>query len=316
MGMMKWQAATFLALAILIAHVPKLHAGEPDSQPSATLPATMPATRPADYIAITLPDPNSLPASPGFFLIQVNASAGDREFPMTVGLFLPASYFQSDAVMPTVVALHNTGVKGLGGHGLTSEGIAALWAQDRIDARAGSVTRPATQPIESLRRWAPFVGIAPQCPRALAFEAWPMPQLISELVTQLATVYRLDEQRLYLTGFSYGGTCSLKIAEQMPDRYAAIAPISPRASNTPRKAAMALKSVPIYLACGSDDWALPLCRKLNEGLTITQHPDFVYRELTGGTHWCYPFVYRDPEFWNWMFSHRARAAATQPGAAE
>jgi predicted peptidase len=268
---------------------------------------------------VALPEATALPASPGFFKVPVQVTAGDEQFAMTVGLFLPPAYFQDPKPFPVVMMLHNKGLEG--GHGdLGSEGLAALCSRDDWDWRTLNV-KPGDPPPPprianqiNLRTDARFIGIAPHCPKGMVYTEAPMPAVLAELVTQVEKAYRTDQDRVYLTGFSYGGTCAWMLAEQMPSRCAAVVAISSRATEDPARTAAALKDVGVYVACGTNEWSPPYCRKMRDALVAGGHAKMMYREIEGGTHWCYPIVYTDPQFWEWLFAQRrTRAgAATRP----
>lgn len=266
-------------------------------------------------ISVRLSEPAKLPSSPGYFTAQATVSIGQQQFPMSFGLFLPSGYFSSREPFPVVMAIHNRGLEGLGGGGLNSEGMVYLWTQDSWDPRD-----PATQPQPTsltLRKSAKFIGVAPQCPKEHPLEIAPMPEVLAELVTQLGNAYRVDQDRVYLTGFSWGGTHTWLIAEQTPWRYAAIVPISSKATIDPHQTAATLANMPVYLACGgSDVYFLQFCEQMNEAFAAAQHPDFVYRVLPGANHFCYAGVYTDPAFWDWLLAKRRRPQpATQPVSA-
>ncbi len=268
-------------------------------------PSSGGSARSRDTISISLPDQTKLPSSPGYFCFDVQVSVGQKQFPMTVNLFLPANYFKSNEPFPIVVGLHNEDGNGRGSD-VAGEGIASLWASDRWDHRDAEAR--SNLPKVTLRKTARFIGIAPQCPVGYTFPREPMPRILGELVSRIGDAYRTDPGRAYLTGFSYGGTCCWLIAEQMPGRFAAIAPISSRNTPDPVQTAQNLKDLPIYLACGEQEWAYSTCEMMKAALQEANHADFVYRVFPDGTHWCYPSVYSDPEFWKWLFSKRRKPA--------
>jgi predicted peptidase len=260
--------------------------------------------------------PEKLPSSPGYFALDATVTAGDTKFPMTFGMFLPANYFsRKTESFPIVITLHNDGIQGNGGNGLVYEGLGYLWVNDNWDPR--DAEKRANLPELTLRRTAMFIGLAPQCPRGYAYDQFPVPQAIAELATQISKAYRADRSRTYLTGFSFGGTFCWRIAAALPDQFAAIAPISARNTPDPAQTVQKLEGMPVYLACGTVEWAYPCCQTMNNALEQARQ-DHIFKVIDGGTHWCYPSVYNDPEFWRWLFSKRSGAAghsaATRPSS--
>jgi predicted peptidase len=300
MSMTKYVCGFLIPIATLTMSVSALLAqAAPSGNPSPGRPPKAP-----DKVVVTLPDKAKLPSSPGYFGFNVQVTVGRKKFPMTVNLFLPTNYFRSNDPFPIVLALHNADSEGLGGN-VAGEGIAALWASDHWDDR--DAQERTNLPKITLRKTAKFIGIAPQCPVGYVFSEPPMPQILSEVVTQIGNAYRTDPERAYLTGFSYGGTCCWLIAEQMPGRFAAIVPISSRNTPDPLQTAQKLKDLPIFLACGKKEWAYETCEMMKMALQKANHPDFVYRVFPDGTHWCYASVYNDPQFWRWLFTKRRKS---------
>ena len=282
------------------------------ADPAATTrPAT---TQSVSQITVKLPEAKKLPSSPGYFVLKAAVTVDQRKFSMAFGLFLPPNYFTTNDRYPVIVTLHNRGFEGSDGASLTYEGMPSLWIRDQWDTR-GPGAEPSSD-VVILRQSARFIGIAPQSPnKKYPLEIPPMPQIISELATQVCKAYRADEDRVYLTGFSYGGTCTWQIAEQMPHRFAAIVPISSRATANPIQTAQTLKDLPIYTGCGTNEWATSTCQKMVDALKTTAHPNFVFQIVPNGTHWSYPVIYTNPAFWDWLLAQRRKPATTQPALA-
>jgi hypothetical protein len=261
-------------------------------------------------ISVRLPGATQLPSSPGFFNVDATVEAGQERFAMSFGLFLPPGYFRTREPFPVVMALHNRGMEGVGGGAaMGCEGIAYLWVQDEWDKR-DPATAPGPDSI-TLRTSAKFIGVAPQCPRDHPLEVAPMPQVLVELITQLGRVYRMDQNRAYLTGFSWGGTHTWMIAEQTPGRWAAIIPLSAKATEDPAKTAQRLANVPVYLASGgADPYFSQFCRQMSDAFVAAGHKNFVYRVLPQGNHFSYCAVYTDPVFWDWLLSKRRKLNLT------
>lgn len=265
-------------------------------------PAPSPAPA-APKVQVQLPPKDKLPSSPGYFTVPAQVTVDTEQFSMAFALFLPPAYFRAKEPFPIIMTLHNTGLTGLTGQGLDIEGMARLWSRDDWDSR-NTLTPPDNALV--IRKNAQFIGIAPQCPPGHNFEDEPTPHILAELATQIAKAYHADDDRVSLTGFSAGGLATWCVAEQTPKRWAAIVPLSCRLSNDPAKTVQALRDMPIYLATGTEDWALPLCQQWHEALKIGGHTNFVFHITPGGTHWSYHSVYTDPMFMDWLFSQKRR----------
>ncbi len=68
-----------------------------------------------------------------------------------------------------------------------------------------------------------FIVVSPQCPNDLW---WPeQTDVLITLLDEIEAKYRVDTDRVYLTGLSMGGFGTWTLAAKYPNRFAAIAPI-------------------------------------------------------------------------------------------
>ncbi|MDB6128094.1 MAG: phospholipase/carboxylesterase, partial [Verrucomicrobia bacterium] len=67
----------------------------------------------------------------------------------------------------------------------------------------------------------PFIVVSPQC----SGEYWWNYPALEAFVDDIVRRYRVDLGRVYLTGLSMGGFATWALAENAPERYAAIAPV-------------------------------------------------------------------------------------------
>ena len=278
-------------------------------------PATQPEVapeQPTGPVTVTLPEASKLPSSPGYFRLTANVNIGHRQFPIAFALFLPQAYFATTDRLPMVVALHNKGLEGSDAGAVSAEGIVSLWTRGTWDARDN--VHQATPDSLDLRKPGLFIGLAPQAPRGRAMHVAPMPQVLSALMDSISAAYRVDTDRMYLTGFSYGGSQVWQIAEQLPDRFAAIVPFAARATADPAATAATLSHTPVYIGAGETDRGFTaLCRQMYEALLTAGHQDVTFRVVPGGNHFSYSVMYTDPKFWEWLSSKRlSQRPATRP----
>jgi predicted peptidase len=94
----------------------------------------------------------------------------------------------------------------------------------------------------------PFILVSPQCPDGKRWNSLELSALLDEIENK----YRVDKNRIYVTGLSLGGegTWALAIAE--PDRFAAIAPVCGRSSSFYLDAC-SIKHLPIWVFHGAKD---------------------------------------------------------------
>ncbi|SDF25987.1 prolyl oligopeptidase family serine peptidase [Sporomusa acidovorans] len=101
----------------------------------------------------------------------------------------------------------------------------------------------------------PFVVLAPQCPEG---EDWlEKSDILAALLDDVLRKYRIDQERVYLTGTSLGGNGTWYLACQHPEYFAAIAPL---ASNPviPDNWNKGFLSMPVWAFHGEKDTVLPL----------------------------------------------------------
>jgi len=143
----------------------------------------------------------------------------------------------------------------------------------------------------------PFVVISPQCPHGFSWSS----TMIFRLLDDVAARYKIDENRVYLTGISMGGYGTWDAAIQQPWRFAAIAPIC--GGGNPELASR-LKDLPVWAFHGAMDTSVPVSESramvqaietLGGDVRFTVYPD------AGHDSWTR--TYDSPEIYQWFLSH-------------
>ena len=97
----------------------------------------------------------------------------------------------------------------------------------------------------------PFIVVSPQCPSGKWWEPFELSALLDEIVEK----YKVDQDRIYVTGLSMGGFGTWALAAHSPSRFAAIVPIC---SGGELRSTRALVNVPIWVFHGAKDPTVPL----------------------------------------------------------
>jgi predicted peptidase len=153
----------------------------------------------------------------------------------------------------------------------------------------------------------PFILLSLQCP---AGQWWDTAALDVWLDAVLRK-YRVDTQRIYLTGLSMGGFGTWSWAQQKPERFAAIVPIC--GGGDPAQAAK-LKSLPVWAFHGAKDPTVALA-KTEEMIAAIKaaggEPKVtIYPEAT---HDSWTETYANDEVYAWMLAQkRVTAAPAKP----
>lgn len=153
----------------------------------------------------------------------------------------------------------------------------------------------------------PFIMLAPQCPKHLR---WSTDDWFENFYEEALATYRIDPDRVYLTGPSLGGSGTWYIAARYPDVFAAIAPISGFTSHLDfiDEHIGALRDMPLWAFHGQLDTVVPFeeteriverLRGLNPNLKFSAEP-----ALGHEIHWQ---VYPGREIYDWLLRHDRRS---------
>lgn len=151
----------------------------------------------------------------------------------------------------------------------------------------------------------PFIVIAPQCP---VDKRWETDDWFDVFFAEITARYRIDTNRIYLTGLSLGGSGTLYLAMKHPSTFAAIAPISGKTSHIQfiSDSACKLAGVPIWIFHGKDDEIVDV----SETLKIAERLDecnvtYSLSLFDGHNHWQTHWeVYGEDKIYSWFLGRR------------
>ncbi len=152
----------------------------------------------------------------------------------------------------------------------------------------------------------PFIIIEPQCD---AGQWWHACEVI-DLLDEVRAKYRVDDQRVYLTGLSMGGFGTWATLGEFPQRFAAAVPIC--GGGDPAEAP-AMKNVPIWAFHGAKDPTVPLKSSQEMIDAVTKQGDpaklTVFPEAQ---HDSWTEAYNTPELYTWLLQQRLGQPAQPP----
>jgi predicted peptidase len=187
-------------------------------------------------------------------------------------LYLPKDYAQKDS-WPVLLFLHGAGERGSN--------------LDRVKLHGPPKLIAAGKEF-------PFIVVSPQCPS----DHWWKPEELSVLLDEIVEKYKVDKDRIYVTGLSMGGFGTWALAASTPQRFAALVPICGGGDpNTVRRFAR----IPIWAFHGAKDPVVPLSASEKMVDAVKQaggNVKFTVYPEAGHDSWTE--AYNDPELFKWL----------------
>ncbi len=191
-------------------------------------------------------------------------------------IYLPKDYEQKDS-WPVLLFLHGSGERG-----------------DNLDL----VKTHGPPKLISAGKQFPFIVVSPQCPNGRWWEAVELATLLDEIVEK----YKVDQDRIYLTGLSMGGFGTWSLAAYQPNRFAAIVPICGGGevywSDT-------LAHIPVWAFHGAKDSGVPpeRSKQMVEALKKDGgNPKLTIYPEAGHDSWTE--AYNTPELYEWLLQQK------------
>ncbi|MCE9558123.1 MAG: prolyl oligopeptidase family serine peptidase [Armatimonadetes bacterium] len=159
---------------------------------------------------------------------------------------VPKDYAKAKTRFPVLVFLHGSGERG----------------EDISKVKSHGPPMLVEKGVEL-----PFIIISPQCPDG----QWWDVRALSALLDEVEKKYRVDTDRVYLTGLSMGGYATWEWGGLEADRFAALIPICGGGSRT---WSTTFTNMPIWCVHGDADGAVP----------ISESQTMVKRAKSAGAH--------------------------------
>jgi predicted peptidase len=250
------------------------------------------------------------------------SSAGDERQHF---VYLPAGYeTDTERRWPLLLFLHGNGERGDGREDLdwvlVHGPLYEAWVQKRdlpfvivapqLDLFGLDKTVDYIRDRDHFPTPQPMAGAVPDAELPFGAEGppngWPRrEQDLLAILDQALERHRIDPDRVYLTGLSYGGFGSWYLASRHPRRFAAVAPVVGW-GHPALMAPLAETRMPIWVFAGGRDPAVPvrffyaglneLERLGHDGVRFTTHED--------GGHDVWKRIYGGRDLYDWLLSHR------------
>src|ERR1700685_2957590 len=173
-------------------------------------------------------------------------------------LYLPADYDKQDK-WPLVLFLHGAGERG-----------------SHLDA----VKRHGPPKLIEKGKQFPFIVVSPQCPSGHWWNNELVP--LTTLLDDVSAKYKVDPDRVYVTGLSMGGYGTWALAAYAPNRFAAIVPVC---GGGEIMLTRSIRHVPVWAFHGGKDPIVPVKRsqdlvealkKAGADAKLTVYPDALH----------------------------------------
>ena len=215
------------------------------------------------------------------FLNRVFKDASGQEAKYV--LFVPHDY-RGDKPYPLILFLHGAGESGSDGQKQATVGLGR--AIKRQEKAFGFIT---VFPQSQHRTWK---ADSEDGRRAV------------DILAEVRHGYRIDPERIYLTGLSLGGYGTWSLATRYPDRWAAIVPIC--GGGDPKQAEK-IKDIPCWCFHGGADRTVPPARsrEMIEALkAVGGHPKYTEYPKVGHNSW--DKAYATPELFPWLLAQHLK----------
>jgi predicted esterase len=224
-----------------------------------------------------------------FYIVPSGAELTGQH-PYTAGLskvqeylrFLPADYNDDpNQQWPMILWLHGAGNRG----------------SDALSIRA------AGGPPSRIRNNDPllddFIVLSPQCKSGESWGDSAAQDNIDTLVDEHLARFRIDPDRIIITGQSMGGRGTYTSALRHPNKYAALVPICGNGDNTQ---ATVIAHLPIWIFHGDQDGTVPYQASVDWDNALiaagAQNNDF--HTIVGGPHNVWTETYQRADLYEWM----------------
>lgn len=209
----------------------------------------------------------------------------DEPAPLDYLLCLPKTYMQDKSSWPLVLFLHGAGERG---------------NEIRKVARTG----PPLLAAEG--RDFPMILVSPQCPPHQGWRA----EILLKLIDHVAAQYRVDPQRIYVTGYSMGGFGTWDLTAAAPDRFAAAAPLCGGGAHA---YAERLKHLPLWVFHGEVDNVVPIESSQNMVDAVrAAGGDVRFTVYPGEGHGICDRTYARDDFWQWLLEQQRENSTGEP----
>lgn len=125
------------------------------------------------------------------------------------------------------------------------------------------------------------------------------------VLAEIQSEYRVDAQRIYMTGLSMGGEATWRFAINQPQTFAAIAPLCSYLDHATLEMMKKIKDLSVWVIHGADDKAVPVYAGQALAVGLAQVGGNVrFSLLEGHDHDVWTDTYSDAAFYDWLLGNQ------------
>lgn len=147
-----------------------------------------------------------------------------------------------------------------------------------------------------------FIMVAPQCPEG---RYWSTENWFDSLYNEVTSNYRIDKNRVYVTGISMGGYGTYTTALDHPEKIAAIVPLCGGVNNSDTSRICTLKDIPVLTYHGTADTEISIqeTERIVESLNKC-NGNITFHRLEDEGHGIQYLYETKPEIYEWLLKQR------------
>jgi dienelactone hydrolase len=263
----------------------------------------------ADKQPVEVDPPDGLldqpPMAPGNYYLRFPWTLDGKPYPGQYSLFLPDDFQPgSGKKYPLMLFLHGKGEVG-----------------PMVDRVREYGTPQLVEGNPEFRKKCPFIVLAPQINGIMDMKEARDADYNVAILDAVCKTYPVDLDRIYVTGFSYGGTGTWRTAIEHPDRFAAAAPICGRAIDAklvdPARVASQLRYLPIWAIVGEKDGDFAKGASYMTKLLMAAGTNIRLTIIPNKGHDIWDPYFGGSEFYQWLLSNtRGHPAPRIPSDAD
>ncbi len=227
----------------------------------------------------------AIPKLPGQYKMKATTWVGDKKIETNYQLTLPRGYDGgANTRWPTIVFLAGAGEVNPDLGGINSHGPSAKMRDD-----------------PKFKEWFPFILISPAHDNSLECA-----KAVCEIIDDLEKKLRIDPDRVYLTGYSLGGTSVWTVGTTAPEKFAALVSINGR-DRCWDVAAKQLKYLSTWIIVGGGDGDFFTGSVHMNSVLAAAGNEVHLTVIPGEGHYSWPRYYNDRRFYDWLLQQKRAA---------